>query len=331
MLSYIARRFVIMIPMLVLLSIISFVIIQLPPGDYLTTYLNARRAAGEVFNEAEIEALKAQYGLDQSIYVQYYKWMRNILVNGSFGRSFYWGREVNEILAERLPITIFVSLASLIVVYVLAIPIAILSAIYKYTWFDYLATTFGFIGLAMPSFMVALVVSYLWFLITGGMVTSLFSIEFRDAPWSFPKFLDLLSNVWLPIVIIGLSGTAGLIRTLRATLLDELSKPYVVTARSKGLTESRLLLKYPVRIAMNPVFSTIGWLLPGLINGGVIVGIVLNLQMIGPVLMQATLSQDMYLAGSVVLILGVLTVIGTLISDILLAWLDPRIRYGAEG
>lgn len=320
-----------MIPMLVLLSIISFVIIQLPPGDYLTTYLNARRAAGEVFNEAEIEALKAQYGLDQSIYVQYYKWMRNILVNGSFGRSFYWGREVNEILAERLPITIFVSLASLIVVYVLAIPIAILSAIYKYTWFDYLATTFGFIGLAMPSFMVALVVSYLWFLITGGMVTSLFSIEFRDAPWSFPKFLDLLSNVWLPIVIIGLSGTAGLIRTLRATLLDELSKPYVVTARSKGLTESRLLLKYPVRIAMNPVFSTIGWLLPGLINGGVIVGIVLNLQMIGPVLMQATLSQDMYLAGSVVLILGVLTVIGTLISDILLAWLDPRIRYGAEG
>jgi len=331
MLSYIARRFVIMIPMLVLLSIISFVIIQLPPGDYLTTYLNARRAAGEVFNEAEIEALKAQYGLDQSIYVQYYKWMRNILVNGSFGRSFYWGREVNEILAERLPITIFVSLASLIVVYVLAIPIAILSAIYKYTWFDYLATTFGFIGLAMPSFMVALVVSYLWFLITGGMVTSLFSIEFRDAPWSFPKFLDLLSNVWLPIVIIGLSGTAGLIRTLRATLLDELSKPYVVTARAKGLTEARLLLKYPVRIAMNPVFSTIGWLLPGLINGGVIVGIVLNLQMIGPVLMQATLSQDMYLAGSVVLILGVLTVIGTLISDILLAWLDPRIRYGAEG
>ncbi len=188
MLSYIARRFVIMIPMLVLLSIISFVIIQLPPGDYLTTYLNARRAAGEVSNEAEIEALKAQYGLDQSIYVQYYKWMRNILVNGSFGRSFYWGREVNEILAERLPITIFVPLASLIVVYVLAIPIAILSTIYKYTWFDYLATTFGFIGLAMPSFMVALVVSYLWFLITGGMVTSLFSIDSAMRHGRFPSF-----------------------------------------------------------------------------------------------------------------------------------------------
>jgi peptide/nickel transport system permease protein len=331
MLAYIARRFAIMIPMLVVLSIISFVIIQLPPGDYLTTYIRAMQATGEVFNEAQIAGLKAQYGLDQSIYVQYAKWIGNILFHGSFGRSFYWGREVNELLVERLPITMFVSLSSLIVVYILAIPIAIFSAIYKYSWFDYLATTFGFIGLAIPSFMMALVISWLFFLITGGMVTSLFSIQFRDAPWSFAKFLDLLSNVWLPILIIGLSGTAGLIRTLRATLLDELSRPYVVTARSKGLTETRLLLKYPVRIAMNPVFSTIGWLLPGLINGGVIVGIVLNLQMIGPVLMQATLSQDMYLAGSIVLILGVLTVFGTLISDILLAWLDPRIRYGAEG
>ena len=330
MLAYIARRSVIMIPMLVLLSVISFVIIQLPPGDYLTTYINARQAAGEVFNEAEIAALTAQYGLDQPIYIQYFKWIRNILVDGNFGRSFFWGRPVNELLAERLPITIFVSFTSLFVVYVLAIPIAILSAIYKYSWFDYLATTFGFIGLAMPGFMLALIISWLFFLISGDMVTNLFSLEFRDAPWSFSKFLDLMSNVWLPILIIGLSGTAGLIRTLRATLLDELSKPYVVTARSKGLTEARLLLKYPVRIAMNPVFSTIGWLLPGLINGGVIVGIVLNLQMIGPVLMQATLTQDMYLAGSVVLILGVLTVIGTLISDILLAWLDPRIRYGAE-
>ncbi len=331
MLAYIARRFVIMIPMLALLSIISFVIIQLPPGDYLTTYINGRRAAGEVFNQAEIDALKAQYGLDQSIYVQYTKWIGNILLHGNFGMSFFWSRPVNQLLVERLPITMFVSLSSLLVVYVLAIPIAIFSAIYKYSWFDYLATTFGFIGLAIPSFLLALGISWMFFLASGNMVTSLYSMEFRDAPFSFAKFLDLLSNAWLPIVIIGLSGTAGLIRTLRATLLDELSKPYVVTARSKGLTETRLLLKYPVRIAMNPVFSTIGWLLPGLINGGVIVGIVLNLQMIGPVLMQATLNQDMYLAGSIVLILGVLTVFGTLISDILLAWLDPRIRYGAEG
>ncbi len=331
MLAYIARRVAIMIPMLVLLSIIAFVIIQLPPGDYLTTYINARIAAGEVFNEAEIDRLRAQYGLDQSVYVQYYKWMSNILLRGQFGQSFFWGRPVNALLAERLPLTLAVSFSSLLVVYVLAIPIAIISAIYKYSWFDVLATTFGFVGLATPDFLIALVVSWLFFMLSGRMVTSLFSLPFRDAPWSFAKFLDLLSNAWLPVLIIGLSGTAGLIRTLRATLLDELSKPYVVTARSKGLTETRLLFKYPVRIAMNPVFSTIGWLLPGLINGGVIVGIVLNLQMIGPVLMQATLTQDMYLAGSIVLILGVLTVVGTLISDILLAWLDPRIRYGAGG
>lgn len=331
MLSFIARRLVIMIPMLVLLSIVSFIVIQLPPGDYLTTYINAMQATGEVFNEAEIARLKSQYGLDQSIYVQYFKWIGNILLRGNFGRSFYWGTQVNVLLADRLPVTLFVSFSSLIVVYVLAIPIAIISAIYKYSWFDYAATFFGFIGLAMPSFLMALVISWIAYLISGNMVTSLFSLEFTDKAWSFAKFVDLLKNVWLPVLIIGLSGTAGLIRTLRATLLDELSRPYVVTARSKGLTETRLLLKYPVRIAMNPIFSTIGWLLPGLINGGVIVGIVLNLQMIGPVLMQATLSQDMYLAGSIVLILGVLTVFGTLISDILLAWLDPRIRYGAKG
>jgi peptide/nickel transport system permease protein len=183
----------------------------------------------------------------------------------------------------------------------------------------------------MPNFLLALVIGWIFYLISGDMVTSLYSLEYRDAPWSTAKFLDLLSNIWLPIVIIGLSGTAGLIRTLRATLLDELSKPYVITARAKGLSELRLLFKYPIRIALNPVFSTIGWLLPSLINGGVIVGIVLNLQTIGPLLMQATLSQDMYLAGSIVLILSVLTVIGTLISDILLAWLDPRIRYGEAG
>jgi peptide/nickel transport system permease protein len=331
MLSFIARRLMIMIPMLVLLSIVSFIVIQLPPGDYLTTYINAMQATGEVFNEAEIARLKSQYGLDQSIYVQYFKWIGNILLRGNFGRSFYWGEQVNVLLADRLPVTLFVSFSSLIVVYVLAIPIAIISAIYKYSWFDYAAKFFGFIGLAMPSFLMALVISWVAYLISGNMVTSLFSLEFTDKAWSFAKFLDLLKNVWLPVLIIGLSGTAGLIRTLRATLLDELSRPYVVTARSKGLTETRLLMKYPVRIAMNPIFSTIGWLLPGLINGGVIVGIVLNLQMIGPVLMQATLSQDMYLAGSIVLILGVLTVFGTLISDILLAWLDPRIRYGAKG
>lgn len=330
MLSYIVRRVVILIPMLVVLSIVSFIIIQLPPGDYLSTYIQQLEATGQQFNEAEIARLKSQYGLDDSVYVQYFKWMASVF-RGDFGRSFHWRRPVGEVLAIRLPITLAMSFSSLLVVYLLSIPIAIISATNQYSLFDYASTFAGFIGLAMPDFLLALAISWLFYLVSGKMVTSLYSLPFRDAVWSWAKFMDLLSNIWLPIVIIGLSGTAGLIRTLRATLLDELRKPYVVTARAKGLTETQLLFKYPVRIALNPVFSTIGWILPGLINGGVIVGIVLNLQTIGPVLMQATLSQDMYLAGSIVLILSVLTVIGTLISDILLAWLDPRIRYGASG
>lgn len=327
MLTFIARRLMIMIPMLVVMSIISFIIIQLPPGDYLTTYILQLEASGEEFNEAEIARLRAQYGLDQSIYVQYFKWMGSVF-QGDFGRSFHWGRPVGEVIGERLPITVAMAFASLLVVYLLAIPTAILSATQQYSIFDYVATLLGFIGLAVPNFLLALILGWLLYLVSGEMVTSLFSLEYRDAPWSLAKFLDLLSNVWFPVVIIGISGTAGLIRTLRATMLDELGKPYVITARAKGLKERELLLKYPIRLALNPVFSTIGWLLPGLINGGVIVGIVLNLQTIGPVLMQATLSQDMYLAGSIVLILSVLTIVGTLISDILLAWLDPRIRFG---
>jgi peptide/nickel transport system permease protein len=329
MFSFIIRRVVLMVPLLLVLSIVTFVIIQLPPGDYLTVYIQQLEASGQQFDEAEIQRLRVQYGLDRPVYVQYLKWMGNVF-KGNFGRSFHWQQPVNEVLSTRLPMTLLLSFSSLVVVWGLAIPIAIISATNQYSIFDYTFTFLGFIGLAAPNFLLALVVSWLFYLLTGEMVTSLFSVEFRDAPWSMAKFLDLLSNVWLPIFIIGLSGTAGLIRTLRATLLDELSKPYVVTARAKGLSETRLLLKYPIRIAMNPIFSTIGWLLPQLINGGVIVGIVLNLQTIGPVLMQATLSQDMYLAGSIVLILSVLTVIGTLISDILLAWLDPRIRYEAR-
>lgn len=330
MLSYIVRRVIILIPLLVLLSVISFIIIQLPPGDYLTVYIQQLEASGQKFDEAEIARLRAQYGLDKPITVQYFKWMASVF-RGEFGRSFQWQQPVGEVIAARLPITIAMSLASLFVVYIVAIPIAILSAVYQYSWFDYIATFGGFVGLAVPQFLLALTLSWFFYKLTGKMVTSLFSLAYRDAPWSWAKFWNLLSNIWLPVVIIGLSGTAGLIRTLRATLLDELRRPYVVTARAKGLTEFRLLFKYPVRVALNPVFSTIGWLLPGLINGGVLVGIVLNLQMIGPVLMTATLSQDMYLAGSIVLILSVLTVIGTLVSDILLAWLDPRIRYGERG
>jgi len=323
-----ARRIAITIPLIVLLSIVTFIIIQLPPGDYLTIYIQALEATGQQVRQDEIDRLRTQYGLDQPIYKQYLIWMRGIF-RGDFGRSFYWQQPVREVVAERLPMTLVISFASLVVVYIIAIPIAVLSAVYQYSIFDYVATLVGFMGLAVPAFFLALVVSWLAYLATGNMVTSLFSLEYRDAAWSFAKLIDLLKHAWLPIVVVGMAGTAGLIRTLRATLLDELRRAYVTTARAKGLSEARLLVKYPVRIAMNPVFSTIGWLLPSLINGGVLVGIVLNLQTVGPVLMRATLSQDMYLAGSIVLVLSVLTVAGTLISDILLAWLDPRIRLGA--
>jgi len=330
MFSFILRRLLLMVPLLVVVTIIAFVVIQLPPGDYLTTYIQQLEAMGRTFNQAEIDNLRMQYGLDQPAYVQYLYWMRSVF-NGTFGRSFTWQQPVNEVLRARLPMTIAISLASMLVVWALAIPIAILSATRHNTWFDYIATVFGFIGLATPGFLTALVLGWVLYLVTGTMITSLYSQEYVEAPWSIAKVVDLLRHVWFPILVIGFGGTASLIRTVRATLLDELSRPYVVTARAKGLSETRLLLKYPIRIAMNPVFSTIGWLLPGLINGGVIVGIVLNLQTIGPVLLLSTLNQDMYLAGSIVLILSVLTVIGTFISDILLAWLDPRIRFGASG
>lgn len=329
MLTFILRRLVLMVPLLFLVSIISFVVIQLPPGDYLSTYIARLEAMGRKFDEAEIQNLKHQYGLDQPMYIQYLKWMQTVF-NGTFGRSFVWEMTVAEVLSTRLPMTIAISFASLLVVWALAIPIAIVSATQHNTLTDYFFTFVGFIGLASPSFLLALVLGWLLYVVSGTMITGLYSQEYVNAPWSLAKLLNLLSNVWFPILIIGIGGTAGLIRTLRATLLDELRRPYVTTGRAKGLSETRLLLKYPIRIAMNPVFSTIGWILPGLINGGVIVGIVLNLQTIGPVLLQATLSQDMYLAGSIVLILSALTVVGTFISDILLAWLDPRIRYGGS-
>ncbi|MBN1937255.1 MAG: ABC transporter permease [Anaerolineae bacterium] len=329
MLTFVLRRLVLMVPMLIALSIISFTIIQLPPGDYLSTYVNRLEAMGRTFDQEEIENLKRQYGLDQPMFVQYLKWMQTVF-QGTFGRSLIYEETVADVLGTRLPMTIAISLASLVIVWALAIPIAIISATRHNKLVDYVFTFLGFIGLASPSFLLALVLGYLLYLVSGSMITGLYSQEFVDAPWSMAKVMDLLSNVWFPVIIIGIGGTAGLIRTLRATLLDELHKPYVTTARAKGLSETRLLVKYPIRIAMNPVFSTIGWVLPGLINGGVIVGIVLNLQTIGPVLMRATLSQDMYLAGSIVLILSTLTIIGTFISDILLAWLDPRIRFGGS-
>jgi len=327
MLNYILYRIMFFIPLLLIVSIVSFVVIQLPPGDWLSTYILVLERSGVKLAQGEIDQLRDLYGLDKPLYVQYFWWIRNILLYGNFGRSFQWNQPIKEILAERVPLSVFTSILAIIFVWAVAIPIGIYSALHQYSIFDYIFTFIGFIGLSIPGFLLALIL--MWFLYSqfGFMATGLFSPDFVTASWSIAKVLDMLKHLWLPVIIIGMSGTAGLIRTLRANLLDELRKQYVITARSKGLPERRLIFKYPVRIAVNPLISTIGWMLPGIFSGEALVSIVLNIQTVGPVLLRAVLAQDMYLAGSITLILSTLTIIGTLISDILLALVDPRIRY----
>lgn len=327
MLKYIAWRVLMMIPTLIAISIVSFTIIQLPPGDFLTSYLAQLTSMGETVSQEVIDALRVRYGLGSPLYLQYWTWMKGILLHGDFGMSLLWGRPVSELLWERVGLTVAVSLSSVVFIWVVAIPIGIYSAVRQYSISDYIFTFFGFLGLATPPFMLALIALWMMFVSTGNVLVGLFSPEYAGAAFSFGKFLDLLSHLWIPMVILGTGGTAGTIRIIRAQMLDELNKPYVVTARAKGVSELRLLFKYPVRIALNPFFSTLGWLLPRLIAGEILVSIVLNLPTTGPLLLGALINQDMYLAGSFMLILSTLTVIGTLLSDILLAWVDPRIRY----
>jgi peptide/nickel transport system permease protein len=329
MLQYIIRRVLLAIPLLFVISLISYMVIELPPGDYLVQYVASfENATGQRLTQDEIAQLRSLYGLDRPIYARYLRWIWNFL-QGNLGRSFQYNRPVSELLAERIPLTIAITLFAMIFSWAVAIPIGIFSAVRQYSIFDYIFTTFGFIGLATPSFLLALVVMWIAFSQFGFSASGLFSSEFIDAPWSWARVLDLLKHLPIPAVIIGIGGTAWLIRIMRGNLLDELRKPYVITARAKGLSEARLLTKYPVRIAINPLISTIGWTLPQLFSGSTLVAIVLNLQTVGPVLFHALLSQDMYVAGSILLILSTLTVIGTLISDILLAWVDPRIRLGS--
>jgi len=314
-----------MIPTVIAITVLSFIIIQAPPGDYLDAYVAQLRALDQIIDDAEVESLRIRYGLGQPMYVQYFKWIGGLL-RGDLGRSMQWNQPVSRILAERLPWSVLISLVSLLFVYAVAIPIGTTSATHQYSIRDYVFTFFGFIGIAIPNFLFALILLYLYFTYTGDVVLGLFSPQFQFAPWSLAKFLDMLQHLWMPAIIIGTAGTCGLIRVMRANLLDELQKPYVLVARAKGLTKRRVLYKYPFRIAINPVVSTIGWVLPALVSGEVFVSLVLGLPTIGPVLFQSLLNQDMWLAGSIVFILSVLTVLGTLISDILLAWLDPRIK-----
>ncbi len=331
MLEYIVRRVILLIPLLFAISIIIFVIIQLPPGDYLTTYITQLEMSGISVSEDVAAALKRQYGLDQPMYRQYLVWMKNILLYGDLGRSFGWQKPVRDILLERIPLTAVVSLATTAFVYLVSIPIGIYSATHKYSVGDYVATFIGFFGLSVPGFLLALVLMWTLYSLFGLQVSGLFSPEYVTAPWSAAKVLDMVKRLWFPLIIIGMSGTAGLIRVLRGNLLDELQKQYVITARAKGLPEREVIFRYPVRIALNPVISTIGWILPGIVGGEVLVSIVLNLQTTGPVLLQAVRTQDMYLAGAITLLLSILTVVGTLIADILLVYSDPRIRFGQVG
>ena len=325
MLAYIGRRALLAVFTVWAISVLAFAIIQLPPGDYVTSYIAQMASTGSVVSEEEAETLRIQYGLGQPMYVQYLKWTRQV-VQGNFGMSMEWRRPVGEVIGERLWLTVIVSVAALILTWGLALPIGIYSAVRQYSVGDYVATFIGFIGLAVPNFLLALVLLYLGFVFFNANIGGLFSPELQDAPWSAARVWDLMKHLPIPALILGLAGTAQQIRIMRANLLDELRKPYVVTARSKGLAEARVILKYPVRVALNPFASTIGYTLPYIVSGSIIVSLVLGLPTVGPLLLKALIAQDMFLAGTIVLLLGLMTVIGTLISDILLVWIDPRIR-----
>jgi len=319
-----------MIPTLVIISIISFAIIQLPPGDYLTSYIAALAESGETVDEEQIEALRMRYALDQPVYVQYFRWIAGML-QGDMGMSFEWNRPVTDLIGERILLTTIISIVTLLVTWAIAVPIGIYSAVKQYSIGDYAVTFIGFIGLATPNFLLALVCMYIGYAVFDVSAGGLFSAAYQNAPWSLAKLWDLFSHIWIPVLVIGTSGTAGMIRVMRGNLLDELRKQYVLTARAKGVHRVKLILKYPVRIALNPMISTIGWVLPSIVSGATITAVVLGLPTTGPLLLRALMNQDMYLAGSMVMMLSLLTVIGTLISDLLLLWLDPRIRYEEQG
>ena len=325
--SFIFRRLLLMIPTLFMISLISFVVIELPPGDYMTSYIANRMAMGSDVRQDEIDALIKQYGLDQPAPVRFAKWLGNVF-QGNFGFSFEWQLPVSDLIWDRLGLTVVVAFAALMFSWIIGLIVGIFSAVYQYSIGDYVFTALSFIGLGTPNFMIALILMWIALRYFGTNISGLFSQEFVDAPWSVAKFVDMLKHLWAPAIIVGTAGSAGLVRTMRANLLDELSKPYVETGRAKGLNEMKLVFKYPTRVALNPFVSTMGWALPQLVSGSIIVSVVLSLPTTGPLLLRALLTQDMYLAASFLLMLSTLTIIGTLVSDIMLALLDPRIRMG---
>jgi peptide/nickel transport system permease protein len=330
MLAYLLRRLGLALVTIWAITVVTFIIIQLPPGDFVDAYIAQAAAMGSAITQAEADALRQAYGLDEPLVVQYAKWL-GLILRGEFGISFEFGRPVTEVIGDRLWLTIVLSLGALVVTWGLALPIGIYSAVRQYSVGDYLFTLVGFIGLAVPNFLLALLVMYFSFRLFGMNVGGLFSAEFELAPWSWAKVWDLTKHLPLPVVILALAGTAQLVRIMRANLLDELRRPYVVTARAKGLPEKRVIMKYPVRAALNPFASTIGYLLPFVVSGSIIVSVVLSLPTVGPLLLRSLVSQDMLLASTIILLLGILTVIGTFISDLVLMWIDPKIRQGLHG
>ena len=326
MLSYIVRRLLLAVPTIIAISVIAFIVIELPPGDYASTYVMRQQWAGrEVTPEME-EVLRHRWGLDRPAYVRYFFWVKNF-VTGDFGLSHDLGVPVRDVLLSRLAGTVLVTVSALLFSWMVAFPIGLYSALRQYSAGDYFWTFAGFLGLSVPNFLLALVLMFVSFKYLGAGIGGLFSAEYQEAPWSFAKAIDLLQHLWIPVVVVGTAGTAGLIRVLRANLLDALKKPYVEAARARGLTEIRLVIRYPLRIAVNPFVSSVGWVLPSLISGAVITAVVLDLPTAGPIFLQALRSEDMALAGAFVVLIGVMTVAGILISDIILAIIDPRIRY----
>jgi peptide/nickel transport system permease protein len=326
MVTYIINRFFAGLLTIWAASILSFAIIQLPPGDYVTAYIAQLQSTGTVITSQEAAALRIQYGLDQPMYVQYFKWI-GLMLQGNFGMAMEYNRPVLEVIGDRLTLTMVVSLAAVVFIWVVALPIGIYSAVRQYSIGDYFFTFLSFIGVAIPNFMLALILMYVGFkYLNITNIGGLFSPEYLSAPWSWGRVWDLIKHLPLPAIILGLAGTAELVRIMRANLLDELRKPYVVTARAKGLAETRVILKYPVRAALNPFASTIGYIFPFIVSGSIIVSLVLSLPTVGPLLFKALIAQDLFLAGTILLLLATLTVIGTFISDLVLMWVDPRIR-----
>lgn len=326
MLGYILRRILLMIPTLFLVSVISFTAILLPPGDYLSSYAAQLRTEGENVDEEAINSLRERYGLGQPVYVQYGKWVYGIITRGDWGQSMEWQRPVSQLIWDRLGLTLALAIFSLLISWLIAIPVGVYSATHQYSIPDYLMSTFSFLGVGVPAFLWALIIMYFAQTQLGLNVGGLFSEKFISAPWSWDKVVDLLKHIWIPALIVALVNTASDLRTTRANLLDEVNKPYVELARAKGVTEGRLIWKYPVRVALNPFISTVGWSLASRISDITLMSIVLSLETTGPMQLRALMSQDMYLAGSFLFLLSVLIVLGTIVSDVLLAWVDPRIR-----